>query len=350
MARPAIRTTPNLGSQPLRGADFERAHSSVVLGENVRDRRRGFTIVELLIVIVVIAILAAITIVAYNGVNNRAKASAASSAAQQAAKKVMAYAVTNAEQYPAALSDAGVSDSGSTSYQYRVDNTATPKTFCLTVTSQNVSYFVSSAAPTPSAGACAGHDMNGVAAITNVVRNPTADSTVTGWTSRTASSVSAASTGTIRGPQSVRMTATGAGPSVIVNAPGGPYPIAATPGISFTASIAVRPEDVATQVRLVMESFNGTTFISGSAVNGAVVTAAVGETVRPTVTGTIAATANRVQVYVLITSTAVSGNRWLLDDAIVTEGSDVRSYADGDSTGWIWNGPASSSTSTGVAL
>jgi len=34
--------------------------------------RRGFTIVELLIVVVVIAILAAITIVSYNGITNKA--------------------------------------------------------------------------------------------------------------------------------------------------------------------------------------------------------------------------------------------------------------------------------------
>lgn len=40
------------------------------------SNRRGFTIVELLIVIVVIAILAAITIVAYNGVQDRAKLAA----------------------------------------------------------------------------------------------------------------------------------------------------------------------------------------------------------------------------------------------------------------------------------
>ena len=37
--------------------------------------KRGFTIVELLIVIVEIAILAAVTIVAYNGINERAQAS-----------------------------------------------------------------------------------------------------------------------------------------------------------------------------------------------------------------------------------------------------------------------------------
>jgi prepilin-type N-terminal cleavage/methylation domain-containing protein len=36
-----------------------------------RNRQRGFTIVELLIVVVVIAILAAITIVAYTGIQNR---------------------------------------------------------------------------------------------------------------------------------------------------------------------------------------------------------------------------------------------------------------------------------------
>lgn len=108
MAGPALRTTSNPEEQSQRGTDFERHRSIVVLGEDARSLRRGFTIDELLIVLVVIAILAAITIVSYNGISNRAKSSAASSAAAQAVKKVMAYATLNADQYPATLSDAGV--------------------------------------------------------------------------------------------------------------------------------------------------------------------------------------------------------------------------------------------------
>lgn len=51
-------------------------------------QRRGFTIVELLIVVVVIAILAAITIVAYNGITANAKESALKSDLTTAAKKL----------------------------------------------------------------------------------------------------------------------------------------------------------------------------------------------------------------------------------------------------------------------
>lgn len=63
--------------------------------------KKGFTIVELLIVIVVIAILAAITIVAYNGIQNRAKSGQVVTGMNQYIKAIMAY-TTDKGVYPIA--------------------------------------------------------------------------------------------------------------------------------------------------------------------------------------------------------------------------------------------------------
>ncbi len=110
--------------------------------------RNGFTIVELLIVVVVIAILAAITIVAYNGIRDRSEASAMQSTLSQAAKKIQLYAVDNAEQYPATLADAGVTDNGAITFQYSSDNTTTPKQYALTATRNRTdSYYLTSGSP-----------------------------------------------------------------------------------------------------------------------------------------------------------------------------------------------------------
>ena len=66
-------------------------------------KKRGFTIVELLIVIVVIAILAAITIVAYNGVQQRANNTAIIDAASKSLRMIQGYIAVNGT-YPIATS------------------------------------------------------------------------------------------------------------------------------------------------------------------------------------------------------------------------------------------------------
>jgi type II secretory pathway pseudopilin PulG len=114
--------------------------------------------VELLIVIVVIAILAAITIVAYNGITGRANTSAAASDAEQAAKKVVAYSLTNGDQYPSTLADAGISNSGGVTYQFTGNQTG--GNYCVTATTGNVSMNVGgfgNDVNAATAGPCPGH-------------------------------------------------------------------------------------------------------------------------------------------------------------------------------------------------
>ena len=120
-------------------------------------KQPGFTIVELLIVIVVIAILAAITIVAYTGIRERSQDSAQASALSQSVKKVQAYAAENADSYPPLLSTIGLSNQGDTVYTYDVDNTVSPKYFCVSAkVGDRPPAFISSKNSTAAPGACGG--------------------------------------------------------------------------------------------------------------------------------------------------------------------------------------------------
>lgn len=91
-----------------------RSRDALVPGQQVRQLphssgrlagpalRRGFTIVELLIVIVVIAILAAISIVAYNGIQNRAYNSSVVSVAKSYYNALALYAQEH-DAYPSGI-------------------------------------------------------------------------------------------------------------------------------------------------------------------------------------------------------------------------------------------------------
>src|ERR1700712_4623021 len=112
--------------------------------------RRGFTIVELLIVVVVIAILAAITIIGYTGIQNRAKQSAAQQLLTQANQKVLAYAALNSDLYPPDLTTAGLTSTDGLQYSY--NNSVTPHTYGITATNGTYSYYVSDTVTSPTSG------------------------------------------------------------------------------------------------------------------------------------------------------------------------------------------------------
>lgn len=127
-------------------------------------QKKGFTIVELLIVIVVIAILAAITVISYNGIKERAIAAQVQAALSEANKKVRLYAAepAHAGSYPATLADVGVNDTSTVAYQYSVDSSVSPERYLITASNGiagTTTYYMGSNVSSPTVGVAPGHNL-----------------------------------------------------------------------------------------------------------------------------------------------------------------------------------------------
>ena len=308
----------------------------------VKYKQLGFTIVELLIVIVVIAVLAAITVVAYNGVQQRARASVASSAASQGGRKLELYKAENGS-YPltGALASAGVSDAGSTSYDYTSDGS----TYCLTASVETTSYKTSGGAPT--SGGCAGHSQGGVAAITNAFRNPSAEVSLTTYSNPNGSTIAQSSARARSGSQSVLMTL----PSI-----GG-----TSSGINLSTGYTIGTHVKASTVY----SLSAWVYVPTGTVNVGLSTQGAGVgTIGPSggsaTTGTkdawarinctfTTAASGQIALYVLNSVASTAGMQFYVDSVMLTEGSTLYNYGDGDTTNWTWTGASHVTTSTGPA-
>lgn len=306
------------------------------------SKQKGFTIVELLIVVVVIAILAAITIVAYNGIQNRAKESAAQSAASQAGKKIASTAVLNAELYPTvaelpATTGYTSSTNYSTPYQYTVSSDQ--KTFCMTVTTNKISYNVSNTKLTPTKGACPGHGADGT--ITNLVPNPSLEASGASWSMHNGFTSSGSDGGRINSGgkwvfQGTR-NITGAVAMYVSQS----TPIAVQSDSDYTASVLITSSvtrDYSVQIRQ----------------GAGAVFPAVTKTVQANTPTRISATGNvgsSNSVYLVVHSASGAvGDIVTIDEMMLTIGTVDYPYADGQTSGWAWNGTPNSSSSTGPAL
>lgn len=302
------------------------------------ENRRGFTIVELLIVVVVIAILASITIVSYNGIQNRAKAAATQQNVSQAVKKINLWKVDNVDQSPDLTAFVNlVGSANSSQYQYTPGANGT---FCVTATTGNLSYYASSTQTSPAAGACSGHGANGGSTITNIVSNPSVESDTAGWSLAINGSVASRSAAAaLLGGYGITVTA----PSNSTDS-GTSIPIASTlvAGTTYTASFSLRAITAGTYAL----SVQGTAGSLGreSQVMAANSTARFSYTWTPSTSGS-------ATFYALRSGTSPVGTHtFYVDGAMLTSGSGTPAYADGETAGWIWNGARYNSTSTGESL
>ena len=317
-------------------------------------QRRGFTIVELLIVIVVIGILAAITIVAFNGVTQRARVATISSDLEGAAKQLAIDQTLNSA-YPAtaaaANGGAGLKASPGTTYQYAVDNTASPQTFCITATNCTTSYYSSSTNNVPTVGACAGQGSGGVAAVTNLMPNPSAETGTTGFGASGGATISSVTDWAASGSRSFKVTtttSTNQGDMRVASGGLGSLPLGLQAGHTYTLSAQVRIPvtitggyDRAPGI-LWWYSTDGSTYIQAF---GPKVPSAAGTY---STSYTFAVPSNAVGANIGFgVASSTSGQVVYYDSIMLTEGTVLYNYADGSSPNWIWNGTPNASTSTG---
>jgi len=324
----------------------------------IKNKNTGFTIVELLIVIVVIAILAAITIVAYNGIQDRARNSAAAQSSSQAAKKIKVWQVDNeatspdcpkfyelvtgttigapAIPTPPAVCSFSYKDTG---YQY-TPSTTVAGGYCVTTTVVTRSYKVSESSA-PMSGGCGGHGQGGVATITNLIPNPSIETSASLAGAGAGAAVSRDTTQAYVGAASLKMIGDGSiagqGSQHLTN-------ISTYAAGIYKASVYVKGTAGVQVYGVLRATGSGLPDVTGSAItlNG---TWQRIELAPMSVTNSLT-----TQFSVMVrTNTAIATTFWT-DAAMLTVGSVLYNYADGSSDDWAWNGTINNATSTGPPL
>lgn len=326
--------------------------------------RRGFTVVELLIVIVVIGILATLTIIAYSGVQDNARRAALQSDLSQSAKKLEEYKFKNAETFPANLSAAqtvGIKSSGQNNLSYTAYTTSQGANtgYCMQDSVSGINYYVT-AGGSVKEGTCT--------VATNLAVNPRATSTSGNeWQTRYGMSrtyISNASDGPAAGLNSyARFTqtaadTTGGGRGIDIRgnldlaspAIDNTWPV--TAGETVTISVYVRSSLPNANTRLHIRIHDGVgTWLTAQAWAADTNYTATGTWTRLSFIYTAPVTG-----YMEFSTRFQAATTWTTGSTIDSTGlsiiktSTLSEYADGATRNWNWTGAADNSTSTGPIL
>jgi prepilin-type N-terminal cleavage/methylation domain-containing protein len=316
------------------------------MGIVTKHRHTGFTIVELLIVIVVIGILAAIVFVAYNGIQNRAKAGAAQAAVTQATKRLAQFAVeSGTDSYPTdQTAFNALNISSGASYQYTVNNSVNPRTFCVTATVQNISFYANNTSNlSPKEGGCQGHAQGTRVAVTNLSTNPRLAVNTNGYQTQTPANSTFARIAN-NGPNaeaSYTVTTTASG-QLRIRFYSSSTPVTAGEQLrvsyDFYSDAAYPGYSTEVQFNTGWVQFSIGAISTGWNRYSSVITVPASAT---SLTG----------AQVLSATSGVPANAtFRITNIMLTKGADDRAFADGETTDWLWNGSRYNSTSTGPAL
>lgn len=305
------------------------------------NKQQGFTIVELLIVIVVIGILAAITIIAYNGTRSRANIALVTSELVSSATVMGADRAINdkyASVHTSVDNGKGLPISSGTVFQYH----STATTYCITATNGNATYMISDTSPTPTAGICAGDPINGN--IANLVTNPGFEANMTGWAGTygtTPISRVTSGSGIVTGGATLEVNLQ------TWNQSGAQYNysnLQASTTYTASAYVTLISGD-STLVQIRAGDGSGTEAwknISASLIPDV--------PVRVSLTWKSSVTSPNGGIQFWRSNTTASTGVIRIDNFMITQGSALYNYADGASAGWMWNGVANNTASTGAPL
>lgn len=330
--------------------------------------KKGFTIVELLIVIVVIAILAAISVVAFNGIQNRARSSAVNSALSQSSKKITVWQVDNPTTSPNCAQFYTIIttktdrtdctfDNDGIDYQYK---SSPPSSYCITATKDTITYNINSNSSINS-GSCSGHGSGGVPARINIALNPNFELNGSSWgpfwnpiISRNTSDYHSG-TASLRVEQSAANTTDDRAGGVVMSGTAG---LTLTEGMIFRASFWMKTNPGA----YTLSSYK---YNTGYAGRNSVWTQGNGswqlvQLAPYTVQAVDVGNATKLPLQTNIvngnnsSSATPAGTTLYIDDVIFETfqaGSSLPTadYRDGNSAGWSWSDVPNASTSSGPA-